>query len=210
MTGAPGAPGPARVGIFGGSFDPPHIGHLLSVMDAMDALALDRVQVVPAGTQPLKGQGVTAAADRLAMTQACFAGVPRVVVDPIEIQRGGLSYMVDTVKEFRRQWPAADLMLLLGADAASALDRWHAPERLLREVQLIVLNREGAGHEWAEPWRGWADIRPPRRLATRRVDVSSSEIRTRVAAGRPINGFVPASVAAYIAVSGLYLSRNAC
>lgn len=210
MAGAGEAPAPRRIGIFGGSFDPPHVGHLLMVIDAIEALALDRVQVVPVGTQPLKGASTTAPADRLAMAEACFAGLPGVTVDPIEIRRGGLSFMVDTAQQYRLDWPDAELLLLLGADAAASLDRWRAPEKLLRMVQLVVLDREGAGSEWAEPWRGWAGILPPRRLSTRRVDVSSSEIRTRIASGRPINGFVPASVAALIAATGLYLSRNAC
>ena len=87
-----------RLGIFGGSFDPPHVGHLLVAQDAVTALSLDRLLIVPAAQQPLKQGQQTPAADRLAMVQRCFAGVPGLVVDPVEIDRGGLSYMVDTVE----------------------------------------------------------------------------------------------------------------
>lgn len=209
-AGSPGSP-PRRVGILGGSFDPPHVGHLLLAQDAIDALALDLLLVVPTGTQPLKGPVGTPAADRLAMTRAAFADVPGTAVDALEIERGGLSYMVDTVETFARRWPGAEFLLLVGTDAAADLARWRDPERLLRLVQLVVAGRGGeAGGDAPAPWRDWPDIRPPRRLTGRRVDVSSSEVRARVAAGQSIRGFVPDAVAAYIAASGLYLSRNAC
>jgi nicotinate-nucleotide adenylyltransferase len=210
MTATTPAPRALRVGIFGGSFDPPHAGHLLSVLDAQEALALDLVQVVPAGAQPLKPGHATTPGDRLAMASACFADLPGIAVDAIEIERGGLSYMIETVEAYGGRWPDAELFLLLGADAAAGLDRWREPERLLRLAQLIVLDRAGASDALAEPWREWSGIRPPRRLAARRIDVSSSEVRSRVAAGHPIRGFVPDSVAAHIASAGLYLSRNAC
>jgi len=202
---------PNRIGIFGGSFDPPHVGHLLALSDATEQLSLTRVQVVPAGVQPLKGPGASDAVHRLAMSRVCFAGLPQIEVDSIEIDRSGLSFMVETAEQYATRWPRAELFLLLGADAASALDRWRAPEQLLRLVQLVVLDRfEGLGSARSEPWQQWSGIRPPRRLGTRRVDVSSSEIRARVASGRSICGFVPESVASYIASAGLYLSRNAC
>ncbi len=208
-TGASETGGAPRIGIFGGSFDPPHVGHLLSVIDAVEQLALDRVQVVPAGVQPLKGDVAAPPADRLAMARACFAEVPAAEVDPIEIERAGLSFMVDTVEHYAGRWPGAELLLLLGADAAATLDRWRAPERLLHLTQLVVLERAGEAGE-AEPWRQWPGIRPPLRLPTRRIDVSSSEVRARVASGRSISGFVVPSVAAHIAAAGLYLSRKAC
>ncbi len=203
-----GTGAPTRVGVFGGSFDPPHVGHLISVLDVIDQLALDRMQVVPAATQPLKGEVSTPADVRLAMARSCFASVPQAAVDPIEIKRGGLSFMVETVEHYVGRWPHAALFLVLGADAASTLDRWRDPERLLRMAQLIVLDR--VGESVATPWTAWPGIRSPQRIAVRRIDVSSSEIRSRVAAGRSISGFVPESVAAHVAAAGLYLSRTAC
>jgi nicotinate-nucleotide adenylyltransferase len=204
-------PGRLRLGILGGSFDPPHVGHLLLAQDALDLLSLDRLLLVPAGTQPLKGSAAATAAERLAMVQLAFSGIPRVVVDPIEIDRGGLSFMVDTVEHFAGRWPDAELLLVLGADAATDLARWRDPQRVLQQVQLAVAVRDGEMFGAAPlPWATWSAIRPPVQLASRRVDVSSSEIRARIAAGRSIHGFVPEAVAAYIAASGLYHSRNAC
>jgi nicotinate-nucleotide adenylyltransferase len=215
---APTAPDPGRrsgarrrIGILGGSFDPPHVGHVLLAQDAIEALALEELLVVPAGTQPLKGRAGATAAERLAMVQAAFRGVPGVRVDPVEIDRGGLSYMIETVEHLEGRSPGADFLLLLGEDAASGLDRWREPARLLQRVQLVIATRSGPEEAPARtPWTQWAGVRPPIRLAGRRVDVSSSEIRARVASGRSIHGFVPEAVAAVIAASGLYLSRNAC
>lgn len=195
-----------RIGLFGGSFDPPHNGHLLVAQDAIEALALDHLLVIPAAQQPLKDQRQTPAEHRLAMVQACFDGVPQVQVDPVEITRGGLSFMVDTVEDVQRRWPAAHLHLLIGSDVVPTLPRWKEPERLLGMVRLVVLYRHttsappvdreihgGGSAEW---------------LATRRVDVSSTEIRTRVRNGRSIKGFVPDAVATYIASTGLYLDKS--
>lgn len=203
-----------RIGIFGGSFDPPHVGHLLAALDAIDALSLDRLQVVPAGVQPLKQSGQTAAEHRLAMTLGCFGTLSGVEVDTIEMERGGLSFTVDTVESYRRQWPTAELLLLVGEDAVASFAKWRELKRLLSMVRLVVLSRNS---EVAQPadaaallaeelWKGQS---PPRRLVTRRVDVSSTEIRARVRSGRSIRGFVTDSVAAYIASTGLYQQDSA-
>lgn len=206
-----------RIGIFGGSFDPPHNGHLLVALDAIETLSLDRLMVVPAGVQPLKKGQRTSSEHRLAMTRQCFDGLPQVEVDPIEIERGGLSFSVDTVEAYRRQWPSADLHLLIGEDAAAGLAQWREPERLLSMAQLVVLSRtmndaaarsaaSPASDEWMASFGAHAPIQ---KLATRRVDVSSTEIRARVNEGRSIRGFVPDAVAAYIATHGLYLQASA-
>ena len=183
-----------RIGILGGSFDPPHAGHLLVAQDALDELALDRLLVVPAAQQPLKGPGQTPAAHRLAMVQACFGGVPRIVVDPIEIDRGGLSFMVDTV----------------GDDVVSTLPRWRDVTRLLSMVQLVVLHRADRGHDEAALTDTLVSVgaSTARRLATRRIDLSSTEIRARIRDGRSIRGCVPDAVATYIATTGLYLENS--
>ncbi len=195
-----------RVGIFGGSFDPPHVGHLLVAQDAIAALSLDRLLIVPAGQQPLKQGAQSPAADRLAMVQQCFAGVAGMVVDPVEIERGGLSFMVDTVETFRGRWPTAELHLLIGEDVIETLPRWREPERLQTMARLVVLRRAPTAE--TEPvflaQRDAADF-PVLHLATRRVDVSSTEIRARVREGRSIRGFVTDGVAEYIASTGLYL-----
>lgn len=195
-----------RIGLFGGSFDPPHIGHLIIAQDAAEALHLDRLLVIPAAQQPLKGAEQTAAEHRLAMVRACFDGIAGVEVDPVEITRGGLSFMVDTVDDVRRRWPAAELHLLIGSDVVPTLPRWKEPDRLLGMVRLVVLYRDTAGAVPPDP-EIHGGVRA-QALATRRVDVSSTEIRARVRDGRSIGGFVPDAVATYIASTGLYLQNS--
>src|SRR5215217_3605450 len=109
-----------RLGIFGGSFDPPHIGHLLVAQDAITALSLDQLMDVPAATQPLKLEHRTDAVHRLAMVHRCFDGVPQVIVDSVEMDRGGLSFMVDTVDHYRRTYPSAMIHLLVGEDVVAS------------------------------------------------------------------------------------------
>ena len=190
-----------RLGLFGGSFDPPHVGHLLVAQDAIEALALDHLVVIPAARQPLKGEEQTAAGHRLAMVRACFDGVPRTQVDPVEITRGGLSFMVDTVEDVQRRWPSARLHLLIGSDVVPTLPRWKDIDRLLGMVRLVVLYRDTGGAVPAQEEIGGQMVQV---LATRRIDVSSTEIRARVRDGRSIRGFVPDAVATYIASTGLY------
>jgi nicotinate-nucleotide adenylyltransferase len=197
-----------RVGVFGGTFDPPHVGHLLVATDALERLALDRMVLVPAGTQPLKAGAISAdAPTRLAMTRRLVDRDPRFEVDPIEIDRGGLSFMVDTLGALADRWSGAELFLLVGADVLATFDRWREPERVRQLATLVVLTRaadlsadaaEGAGTDQALIGG------PPQRIRTRRVDVSSTEIRARVRAGQSIRGFVPESVADFIESAGLY------
>ncbi|MCE2902402.1 MAG: nicotinate (nicotinamide) nucleotide adenylyltransferase [Gemmatimonas sp.] len=196
-----------RLGLLGGSFDPPHVGHLLMAQDALDVLSLDRLVIVPAARQPLKSEDQTPAAHRLAMVQAGFAGVPGIEVDPVEIARGGLSYMVDTVEEMQRRWPGTLLHLLIGGDVVPTLPRWKDVDRLLRMVQLVVLSREVADASPGPDVVVHGGV-VAQRLATRRVDVSSTEIRARVRSGRSIRGFVPDAVATYIASTGLYREKS--
>ncbi|MBA4071834.1 MAG: nicotinate (nicotinamide) nucleotide adenylyltransferase [Gemmatimonas sp.] len=185
-----------RIGIFGGTFDPPHLGHWLAAVDAAEALALDEVIWVPAAQQPLKtGVSSAEAVHRLAMTRLGVQGDGRFRVDAVETERGGLSFTVDTLRLFRERYPDAVLFLLLGRDAAALLPKWREPETIRAMAEIVVLTRSGEGGELPDGVR---------RLPTRCVDLSSSEIRERVAAGRSIRGFVPDAVAAYIAAHGLY------
>jgi len=186
-----------RIGILGGTFDPPHVGHLLAGSDAFEALALDRLHFVPAAQQPLKaGLAAAAAHHRAAMVERLIAGDPRFVLDPIEIERGGLSYTVDTVRALRARWTGdVALFLLLGRDVAATLPKWREPEALATLAQIVVLTRAGEAVDLPAG---------ARTLATRRVDVSSTEIRARVREGKSIRGFVPDAVAEYIAAADLY------
>lgn len=196
-----------RLGLFGGSFDPPHVGHLLMAQDALQALSLDRLLVIPAARQPLKCDDQTPAVHRLAMVRACFEGVPALEVDPVEIARGGLSYMVDTVEEVHRREPGASLHLLVGSDVVPTLPRWKDVDRLLRMVQLVVLSREVPDAVSGAHLVVHGGV-IAQHLTTRRVDVSSTEIRTRIREGRSIRGFVPDAVAAYIVSTGLYQEKS--
>lgn len=186
-----------RIGVFGGTFDPPHVGHLLAASDAYDALRLDKVLFIPAAAQPLKSAIVASPGDRLAMVERLVAGDPRFAADPIEIERGGLSFTVDTLRALHERWKSdanLALVLLLGADAVESLPRWRDPGQVAALAELVVLNRAGS--------RGAGSA--GRAIDTRRVDVSSTEIRARVAAGKSIRGFVPEPVAAYIEGRRLY------
>jgi nicotinate-nucleotide adenylyltransferase len=189
-----------RIGLFGGSFDPPHVGHWLAAQDACDALALDRLDFIPAAQQPLKtadGHGA-AAADRLALVRAMVADEPRFAVNPIEVERGGLSFMVDTVASYRAASAEDQLFLLLGADAAAGLPQWREPARLLSMVTVVVLSRG------ADLIDGTTLPVGAVTLPTRRVDVSSTEVRRRVRAGRSVRGFVLDAVAEQLRALALY------
>lgn len=199
-----------RLGILGGTFDPPHVGHLLAAIDAYERLELDRLVFVPAAVQPLKAEaGSSDAAHRLAMVRAMTADDPRFSVDPIEIDRAGLSYTVDTLTEYERRHPEDDRFFLVGADAVGAFTKWREPGRVLRLARLVVLRRasDGAGEPPGAALESLITepgTEAPLVLETRRVDLSSTEVRARVRAGLSIRGFVPDAVAAYIERTGLY------
>ncbi|MFN2566782.1 MAG: nicotinate-nucleotide adenylyltransferase [Gemmatimonadaceae bacterium] len=185
-----------RLGIFGGSFDPPHVGHLLVVADAFDALGLDHLIFVPAAVQPLKAaQAATSPRHRLEMVRLLVRDDPRFSVDPIEIDREGLSYTVETLAALADRHPHAERFFLVGTDVLGSFAKWREPERVLRLATMAVMLRDGDGGRVPDG---------AVRVETRRVDVSSTEIRERVRAGRTIRGFVPEAVEAYIAAQRLY------
>jgi nicotinate-nucleotide adenylyltransferase len=194
-----------RLGIFGGSFDPPHIGHLLAAVDAYESLALDKLFFVPAATQPLKvGMASAAAHQRLAMVTLLAGADPRFGVDAVELDRAGLSYTVDTLETFAQRFPKAERFFLIGEDAMAAFGAWRNPEQILKLAKLAILRRQGGVGSVStvdsEPSLPSGTIA----LATRLVDVSSTEIRDRVRSGKSIRGFVPESVAAFIETERLY------
>jgi nicotinate-nucleotide adenylyltransferase len=188
-----------RLGLFGGSFDPPHIGHLLTAGDALEALALDKLVFIPAAVQPLKvGRAAAAPEHRLAMVRYMADDDPRFDVDSIEIERPGLSFTVDTLAAYAARYPDAERFLIVGADILPTFHQWRSPERIAELATIAVLKRMD----------GTPDLRsiPGRTvlLPTRRLDISSTEIRERVRDGRTIRGFVPEAVAAYITAQRLY------
>lgn len=190
---------PRRIALLGGSFDPPHLGHLHLAYQALEQLGCDEVRFIPAHQQPLKGaSALSAPAHRLAMVRLMVEGVPGMRVDPIETERGGLSFAVDTVRALRAAEPGAEFCFLLGADAAATLHRWREPAVLASLCRIIVCTR-------GEESLALPDGTPPvERLATRRFDLSATEVRARVRAGLPVRGWVTDAVAAYIAACGLY------
>lgn len=188
-----------RLGMLGGSFDPPHIGHLLIAVDAFEALALDRLVFIPAAIQPLKvGQAGASADDRLEMVRRLVGADPRFAVDSIEAERPGLSFSVDTVAAYAERYPDAERFFLVGADVVESFGSWREPDRIARLAQVVVVRRGSEGSGGGGAGGGF------RELETRRIDVSSTEIRSRVRAGQSIHGFVPPAVAEYIAAAGLY------
>lgn len=192
----------ARLGILGGTFDPPHTGHLLLALDALDHLGLAQLLLVPAARQPLKASvAMTAAEHRLAMTRLLAALDARLSVDDGEVARGGLSYTVDTVRALRGAHPDAAFFLLMGEDTAATLPQWRDPEALAALVTVAVAGRGTSDRPLPAGFRA-------ERLPMRRVDLSATEIRDRVRAGRSIRGFVPEAVADYIDAQQLYRTTD--
>lgn len=188
-----------RIGVLGGSYNPPHIGHLLIASDAFEALSLDRLLIVPAHLNPLKGfdSSAPSASERLEMVRQAFANDPRFEVTSMEIDRGGLSYTVDTLETLSAKTPGAELILLLGMDSFQSFGQWKHPERIRELAKLAVIMRGDSTVSMPE------GVTP---VTTRRIDVSSSEIRARLAAGRSIKGFVAESVESFITAAKLYAS----
>jgi nicotinate-nucleotide adenylyltransferase len=204
-----------RIGLMGGTFDPPHTGHLLAASDALDHLSLDRLVFVPAAQQPLKQHQLAApATHRLRMVQTMADGAPRLEVDEIEVARSGLSFTVDTLAEYARRFPDAERFFLLGVDAFALLDQWRDAARVVSLAHFVVMTRaSGPGALHAMDLDavlskvgaiGGAQAASPEVMNLRRIDVSSTEIRERVRTGRSIRGFVTDGVAQYIETTGLY------
>jgi nicotinate-nucleotide adenylyltransferase len=190
-----------RVGVFGGTFDPPHVGHLLMASDAREALKLDRLIFVPAGAQPFKVDKppVASGQDRLEMVRLAIADDANYTVDEAEINRKGLSFTVDTLEHLSGKNPVAQLFLLLGEDTLAGFDQWRNPARIRELATLATVRRVGREGPLVET------VAPGvLTVSTRRVDVSSTEIRGRLSAGKSIKGFVPESVERFIEARGLY------
>lgn len=186
-----------RVGIFGGTFDPVHNGHLQIAASAMTELALDRILFIPNLQSPLKSARPSAPySDRLAMLQLAVAGQAGYVVSEIEGRRGGISYMVDTLREIRDTNHDAELYLIVGADTLTEFHRWREYEEILAAAQLAYVDRPGS----APPTTDYH----ARRITMLPNDISSSNVRQRVREGLPVDHLVPVEVARYIADHSLY------
>jgi nicotinate-nucleotide adenylyltransferase len=191
------------IGIFGGTFDPPHVGHVAVAANVRWALALDEVLLVVANEPWQKAHlPVSPAADRLAMVEAAVAGVEGVSASGLEIERGGTSYTADTLAELGRRCPGVPLLVVLGSDAAAGLDTWERAEEVRTSASIVVVTRPGAEQAPLPP--GWTS----RPVEVPRLDVSSTDLRARVADGRPLDGLVPGPVVALIRERGLYAAAG--
>jgi nicotinate-nucleotide adenylyltransferase len=188
-----------KIGIFGGSFDPVHLGHLLVAQAAVEELGLDKLFFVPAAQSPFKPENKPAPASvRLQFLRLALAGKARYEVDEQEIRRGGVSYTVDTLRDYAKRFPDAKLYYLIGADNAAKLNDWREAAELARLAEFVAIPRPG----------GPAAVFPPpfhgRMLRGFPFGVSSSEIRARVKAGLTIENLVPSAVAGAIRAAKVY------
>lgn len=200
MNGACGMRAGLRLGLFGGSFDPVHWGHLWAAQAAMEELALARVFFIPASQSPFKaGQPpVGPAEERVRMLRLALAGRPEFEVDDSEVRRGGISYTVETLREYERRYPGAELFYLVGADHVPTLPRWREAEEVARRARFVALMRPGeAVPAFPPPFRGVSVTGFP-------VGLSSSSIRARVRQGKSIDWLVPPAVAEAIRLRRLY------
>ncbi|MBI4538253.1 MAG: nicotinate (nicotinamide) nucleotide adenylyltransferase, partial [Gemmatimonadetes bacterium] len=192
-----------RFGIFGGTFDPPHVGHLIVAQDIFEALELDRLLFIPAPLPPHKrGIEVTPAEIRLRMVEAAVAGDSRFEVSDVEFRRPGPSYTVDTLRDLHHGHPGAEFDLVIGTDQLAEFANWRQPEEVARLARLAVIGRGGLDPRDVQPA---IDV-PYRPVAVTRVDVSARAIRKRVREGRSIRYMVTEAVRRIIEEQGLYLS----
>lgn len=198
-----------RIGLFGGTFDPPHIGHTTAALAAMSELELDSILMLAANDPWQKTDKnndsskigvsiVSTPVERFEMLKRALDGHDDLIADDMEISRGGRTYTIDTVSELSNRYPESEFFLIIGADVAKYFDSWHEPQEILKKVNVVVLTRPGVDRtEIDEEWNfSFLDIPP--------IDISANEIRLRVAMGESIEGMVSDSVEEYILSAGLY------
>ena len=194
-----------RLGVFGGTFDPVHNGHVAAAVNARRAMALDRVLVVPARDPWQKQDRVLAPADdRLAMLQEAMGDIDGIEISRLELDRPGPTYTADTVDELHRDnGDAAELFLIVGADAASDLATWDRPD-VLRDLTTIVIVSRADIDEPGAPGPGWrvAHVRIPP------LAISSTDLRRRAASGEPLDGLMPPAAIRCLRERGLYAGRG--
>lgn len=186
------------IGLFGGSFDPVHHGHLIVAQVAAEKLKLDSLRFLPAREQPFKvGRHRTSSEHRAAMLSLALAGSPGFAVERSELDRPGPSYTVDTLRDLREREPGAEFVLLVGADAAADLPAWREAQQLPELAQITVFRRPGSPMP-ALPWIT-ATVEVPA------IDISATEVRRRARQGQSLRYWVPDAVAEYIVMHRLYL-----
>ncbi len=207
------------IGILGGSFNPPHLGHLALARHARDELGLERVLLMPLHTPPHKRGGEDPGPEqRLAMVRLAVAGEPGIEASALEIERRGPSYTADTLSEIHDDDPAAQLTFIVGADTALTIPSWRRPETVLELARLAVASRPGSDRGQVldalatvpmDPAVGAPHPRPEVVfLSMEPIEASSSSARERIAAGEPVEGLLSPAVGSYIAEHGLYGARR--
>ncbi len=194
------------IGILGGSFDPIHRGHLAIASDVAEAYALARVLFVPARRSPLRGAPAVAAEERLRMCELATAYNPRFEVSGLELERPPPSYTRDTIAEVRNRYPERELTIIVGADLAEELEEWRAIEELLNEVRMVVVERPGAAPRDLAALAARLGVDAGQLQKRRRAgpEISSTDIRARIAAGRPYADLVHPAVGRHIEALNLY------
>lgn len=190
----------ARIGVFGGTFDPPHVGHLVTAVNVRHALGLDRILLVVANEpwQKLGSRPISPATDRLAMVEAAVGDVVGLEACALEIERGGHSYTADTLAELAQRQPGAELVLVLGADAAAGLTTWERVDEVRSRASLAVVERPGGPAPTVPPGWDWTHVEVPR------LEVSSTDLRDRVSDGRPLDYLLPPGVISCVRERHLY------
>jgi nicotinate-nucleotide adenylyltransferase len=199
----------SSIGILGGTFNPPHLGHLALARHARAELGLSRVLLMPAGAPPHKPRAADPGPEhRLAMCRLAAQGDDGVSVCGMELERPGPSYTADTLHEIHARHPEAELTFIVGADTARTLPSWHQPGSVLRLALLAVATRSGADRDQVRNAisraAGSDGAAEPRFLSMEPIDISSSLARERIAAGEPVAAMLNEAVAGYIAAHGLY------
>lgn len=199
-----------RIGVFGGSFDPVHIGHLWIAEAALETLELSEIRWIPAARSPLKPHGPVASdEDRLQMLRLAVSGCEKHIVDDREILRGDVSYTVDTIAELQREIPAAELLLIIGSDSLAAMQQWHQPERLLQMTIPAVVQRGGEAPIDFSVLDGIVDLQRIERIRDHVIsmpviEISSRELRHRLTHEKSIRFRTPRAVEAMILAQGIY------
>ncbi|MCU4185479.1 nicotinate-nucleotide adenylyltransferase [Acidiferrimicrobium sp. IK] len=191
-----------RIGVFGGTFDPIHVGHLVAAVNARAALGLDRVILMVANVpwQKAGTRVVTGAEERFALVQAAVGDVPGLEAGRLELDRGGESYSADTLAELHGLHPDAELFLVVGWDVAFDLPSWERIEHVKELATLVLVNRPGAGRPRGLDGDGWRVVE----VSVPNLEISSTDLRSRAAEGRPLDYLIPESAVHFITSHGLY------
>ncbi|MDP4218837.1 MAG: nicotinate-nucleotide adenylyltransferase [Bacteroidota bacterium] len=190
-----------KLGIFGGTFDPPHLGHLIEAEFAAEELGLDKLIFIPTGEHPLKSySGMASAQDRLEMTKCAIEGNPLFEVSDIEIKREGKSYTINTIEQVKKIYSPKELYLLVGIDNVEIFSQWHRIDEILDSCKVVVLSRMVNNDFILSP----AVLEKITILDSPIIEISSTEIRELAQEGNSIRYIVPESVREYIASKGLY------